>query len=197
MGVASVTSASGFSILQFLSVSIGALVKVGHVFLHFILSSLCRVPILCSWRWNWTAQSWRADPSGWRGHWRRRSRRVTVMAKQQQGRPARLWRRVLDGRGRLVEELSSPQGRWWETSASWAEAPLLSKERWQIQTKRLKRKHWRKREWSQKSLFIFKLRTEKACGRCDQSRLEEQQVQSPTPTQLTSRQLNENFLCPA
>lgn len=155
MGVASVTSASGFSILVFKRQywCFGQ----SHVFLHFILFSLCRVPILCSWRWNWTAQSWRADPSGWRGRWRRRSRRVTVMAKQQQGRPARLWRRVLDGRGRLVEEPSSPQGRWWETSVSWAEAPLLSKERWQIQTKRLKRKHWREREWSQRSLFIFKL----------------------------------------
>ncbi len=133
------------------------------LFIHYIPSFMwdfmfftclcCRAPTRCSWRWNWTAPNWRAGPSGSRGRWRRRSRRIKVTAKEPQGGPAGARWRARGGRGEAVEEVSSLQRNSLETSRGRPKAPPPSKERWWIQTKRLKRRDWR-RKWSRRRLFI-------------------------------------------
>ena len=109
------------------------------------LSSGCRAPTRCSWRWNWMAPSWRAGPSGWRGRWRRRSRRIKVTAKEPRGGPAGAPRRARDGRQEAVGRVSSLRRSSLESSSGQLKAPARSKERWWTQTESWKRKDWRRK----------------------------------------------------
>lgn len=117
-----------------------------------------RVPTRSSWRWNWTARSWRAGPSGWRGQWRKKSRRIKQTTAEPQEGPAeaqlraqqRVLRRVQE---EPVREDSSLRRNSPENSKGRPKAPPPSKEKWWIQTKRSKRKDWR-RNRSQRRLFI-------------------------------------------
>ena len=115
-----------------------------------------RVPTRSSWRWNWTARSWRAEPSGWRGQWRKKNKRKQTTEEPQGGRegappralpraPPRAPPRARGGR----EEVLSLKRNSQETSKGRPKAPDPSKDKWWIQ---LKRKNWR-RKWSQTRAF--------------------------------------------
>lgn len=124
-----------------------------------------RAPTRCSWRWSWTAPSWRAGPSGSRGRWRKRSRRINPTARWlldvPAGAPARVHQRVRRRVGRGVrrrarwgvrrrargrtEEAAGGSRNSLESRRCRPTARAPSAERRWIRTKSPKRKDWRRK----------------------------------------------------